>query len=150
MNFFRILLVITLMMIAKISLADNHDQKEELVEQVKEITKEFEDEDEVPLNDPFAGNEGTNTAVGAGVPEEEQEDEMSLYNFKLSGLISGKDHSYISVVSSAGEAITLTLGQYLGKNQFIDLRLTEAIFKKEDGKYLIIDFNNQIREADDY
>ena len=68
----------------------------------------------------------------------------------LSGLISGKDHSYISVVSSAGEAITLTLGQYLGKNQFIDLRLTEAIFKKEDGKYLIIDFNNQIREADDY
>ena len=88
-------------------------------------------------------NEGTNSL--AGIPEEEQEDEMSLYNFKLSGLISGKDHSYISVVSSAGEAITLTLGQFLGKNEFVDLRLTEAIFKKEDGKFLIIDFNNQIR-----
>ena len=99
-------------------------------------------------NDPFAGNEGTSSS--AGIPEDEQEDEMSLYNFKLAGLISGKDHSYISVVSSAGEAITLTLGQYLGKNQFIDLRLTEAIFKKEDGKYLILDFNNQVREADDY
>ena len=149
MNFFRILLVLILMIFPKVSLADNHDQKkEELVEQVKEINKELEDEDEVPLNDPFAGNEGTNSM--AGVPEEEQEDEMSLYNFKLAGLISGKDHSYISVVSSAGEAITLTLGQYLGKNQFIDLRLTEAIFKKEDGKYLILDFNNQIREADDY
>ncbi len=149
MNFFRILLVLILMIFSKVSLADNHDQKkEELVEQVKEITKEIEDEDEVPLNDPFAGNEGTNSM--AGVPEEEQEDEMSLYNFKLAGLISGKDHSYISVVSSAGEAITLTLGQYLGKNQFIDLRLTEAIFKKEDGKFLILDFNNQIREADDY
>ena len=140
MNFFRILLVLILMIFSKVSLADNHDQKkEELVEQVKEITKELEDEDEVPLNDPFAGNEGTNSM--AGVPEEEQEDEMSLYNFKLAGLISGKDHSYISVVSSAGEAITLTLGQYLGKNQFIDLRLTEAIFKKEDGKFLILDFN---------
>ena len=149
MNFFRILLVLILMIFPKVSLADNHDQKnEELEEQVKEITKELEDEDEVPLNDPFAGNEGANSM--AGVPEEEQEDEMSLYNFKLAGLISGKDHSYISVVSSAGEAITLTLGQYLGKNQFIDLRLTEAIFKKEDGKYLILDFNNQIREADDY
>ena len=148
-EFFRILLVLILMIFSKVSLADNHDQKkEELVEQVKEITKELEDEDEVPLNDPFAGNEGTNSM--AGVPEEEQEDEMSLYNFKLAGLISGKDHSYISVVSSAGEAITLTLGQYLGKNQFIDLRLTEAIFKKEDGKFLILDFNNQIREADDY
>ena len=148
MNFFKILLVITLMIFAKTSLADNHDQKEELIEQVKEITKELTDEDEVPLNDPFAGNEGTNSLTS--MPEGEQEDEMSLYNFKLAGIISGKDHSYISVVSSAGEAITLTLGQYLGKNQFIDLRLTEAIFKKEDGKYLILDFNNQIRESDDY
>ena len=148
MNFFKILLVLIMMMFATVSLADNHNQKEELIEQVKEITKELSDEDEVPLNDPFAGNEGTNSMTN--MPEGEQEDEMSLYNFKLAGLISGKDHSYISVVSSAGEAITLTLGQYLGKNQFIDLRLTEAIFKKEDGKYLIIDFNNQIREADDY
>ena len=148
MNFFKILLVLIMMIFAKVSLADNHDQKEELIEQVKEITNELADEDEVPLNDPFAGNEGTNSMTN--MPEGEQEDEMSLYNFKLAGLISGKDHSYISVVSSAGEAITLTLGQYLGKNQFIDLRLTEAIFKKEDGKYLILDFNNQIRETDDY
>ena len=148
MNFFKILLAVILMMISNVSFADNHEQKKELVDQVKEITQELEDEDEVPLNDPFAGNEGTNSL--AGIPEEEQEDEMSLYNFKLSGLISGKDHSYISVVSSAGEAITLTLGQFLGKNEFVDLRLTEAIIKKEDGKFLIIDFNNQIREADEY
>ncbi len=147
MNFFRILLVI-MVMIANISLADNHAKNEELLEQVKEITQGLADEDEVPLNDPFAGNEGTNSL--ASIPDGEQEDEMSLYNFKLAGLISGKDHSYISVVSSAGEAITLTLGQFLGKNKFIDLRLTEAIFKKEDGKFLIIDFNNQIREADEY
>jgi len=147
MNFFRILLVI-MTMVVNVSLADNHEKNEELLEQVKEITKEFADEDEVPLNDPFAGNEGTNSV--ASIPEGEQEDEMSLYNFKLAGLVSGKDHSYISIVSSAGEAMTLTLGQYLGKNKFIDLRLTEAIFEKEDGKFIIIDFNNQIREADEY
>ena len=46
--------------------------------------------------------------------------------------------------------ITLQLGQYIGKNKFVDLRLKEAIFKKEDGKYLILDFNNQITEADEY
>ena len=148
MNFFRVLFVLILIMFANLSLADNHDQKQEILEQVKEITEELASEDEVPLNDPFAGNEGT-TSI-SNIPDGEEEDQMSLYNFKLSGLISGKDHTYISVVSSAGEAITLTLGQYLGKNQFIDLRLTEAIFKKEDGKFLIIDFNNQIREADDY
>ena len=88
MNFFKILLAVILMMISNVSFADNHEQKKELVDQVKEITQELEDEDEVPLNDPFAGNEGTNSL--AGIPEEEQEDEMSLYNFKLSGLISGK------------------------------------------------------------
>ena len=148
MNFFKVILVLIMMIFANLSLADNHDQKQEILEQVKEITSELANEDEVPLNDPFAGNEGT-TSISS-IPDGEQEDQMSLYNFKLSGLISGKDHSYISVVSSAGEAITLTLGQYLGKNQFIDLRLTEAIFKKEDGNFLIIDFNNQIREADDY
>ena len=148
MNFFRILLVLIIMMFANVTLADNHDKKEELVEQVKEITKELADEDEVPLNDPFAGNEGTSST--AGIPEDEQEDEMSLYNFKLAGLISGKDHSYISLVNAGGEVVTLTLGQYLGKIQFVDLRLSEAIFKKEDDTFIMLDFNNQIREANEY
>ena len=86
----------------------------------------------------------------SNIPEDEQDNEMSLYNFKLVGLISGKDHSYISLVNSGGEVMTMTLGQFLGENKLVDLRLTEAIFKKEDGKYMIIDFNNQVREADDY
>jgi hypothetical protein len=75
---------------------------------------------------------------------------MSLYNFKLAGLISGKDHSYISLVNSSGSFINLTLGQNLGKIKLIDLRINEAIFKKEDKSYLIIDFNNQIRESSEY
>ena len=148
MNFFKILLVLIMMIFAKVSLADNHDKKEELIEQVKEITNELADEDEVPLNDPFAGNEGTNSMTN--MPEGEQEDEMSLYNFKLAGLISGKDHSYISLVNAGGEVVTLTLGQYLGKIQFVDLRLSEAIFKKEDDTFIMLDFNNQIREANEY
>ena len=150
MNFSKLLNIILLVLLLSFSnsFADSHDKKEEVLEKAKEIVKDMEEDEEVPLNDPFAGNEGTSSI--SNIPSEEQDNEMSLYNFKLAGLISGKDHSYISVVSSAGEAITLTLGQYLGKNQFIDLRLTEAIFKKEDGKYLILDFNNQIREADDY
>ena len=31
------------------------------------------------------------------------------------------------------------------KIKFVDLRLTEAIFQKEDESYLILDFNNQIK-----
>jgi len=152
MNFFRILFVlIVLLLNASLSVADETTKTtEEIIDQAKEINKQIEEEEEdVPLNDPFAGNEGTSSA-NANIPEEEQQDQFSLYNFKLTGLISGNDHSYISLVDASGENIILTLGQNLGKIKLIDLRLTEAIFQKEDKSYLIIDFNNIVRQADEY
>ena len=155
MIFFKVikLLIISFLLIAFNANADNHDKKKKLVDQVKAINEnieENEDEDEVPLNDPFAGNEGSSSIASNLPADEEDQGAMSLYNFKLVGLISGKDHSYITLVNSAGEIQTLTIGQDLGKIKLIDLRLTEAIFKKDDEKYLIINFNNQIKETDDY
>ena len=150
MSFFRILIFFVFLTLSGFSYSDNHEtQKEEVLNKVEEIAKEIEDEDEVPLNDPFAGNEGNNS-MSSNIPEDEQDNELSLYNFKLAGLISGKDYSYISLVNTAGEVMTITLGQYLGKIQLVDLRLNEAIFKKEDKSFIIIDFNNQIREANEY
>ena len=148
MSFFRIFIILSIILLANKSFADDSAQKQKVLDQTKEITKQFEEDDEVPLNDPFAGNEGTNSMTN--IPEGEAEDVMSIYNFKLVGLISGKDHSYISLVNSGGEVVTLSLGQHLGKIKFIDLRLTEAIFKKEDESYIILDFNNQIRETNEY
>ena len=154
-SFKKIFLITVLILFSGNVLADNHEVSSELVEQAKEITKEIEskseavDEDEVPLNDPFAGNEGMSSST-VNPDTGEERDEMSLYNFKLSGLISGKDESYISLTNTSGDVITLNLNQYLGKIKFIDLRLTEAIFEKEDKSFIIIDFNNQIREADEY
>ena len=78
---------------------------------------------------------------------------MSLYNFKLSGIISGQNNSYISLTNSSGEVLNLTIGQYLGKIKLVDLRLTEAIFEKEkdqEKNFMIIDFNQVIRESDEY
>ena len=147
MNFFKIIFLIIFATFSFVAIADNHDLTETSVDQTVS-SSEMLDEEEVPLNDPFAGNEGQNR--NSNIPEEEQEDEMSLYNFKLAGLISGKNYSYISLVNSGGEVITITIGQFLGKIKFVDLRLTEAIFQKEDESYLILDFNNQIREANEY
>ena len=150
MNFFKILIILVFGFFTfSISYADNHG---EVVEKVKEVIKDLEnnvDDEEVPLNDPFAGNEAS-SSVNMNIPEDEAQDEMSLYNFKLAGLISGKDHSYISLVNSSGEFINLTLGQFLGKIKLVDLRITEAIFEKNDKSYIIRDFNNQIREANEY
>jgi len=111
------ILIIFFMLLAYNANADNHEKKKELVDQVKQITEKIdqseEDEDEVPLNDPFAGNEGSSTMASNLPADEEEQGAMSLYNFKLVGLISGKDHSYITLVNSAGEVQTLTIGQEL-------------------------------------
>ena len=148
MNFFKIFLTLFFLFFLTNSFADNHDK--DISESVKEIVDELQEDEDVPLNDPFAGNEGSTGSLDSSVPDEEKEDVMSLYNFKLAGLISGKDNSYISLVNAGGEVITVTLGQFLGKIKLVDLRLNEAIFEKEDKSFMIIDFNNVIREADEY
>ena len=157
MNFFKILIILFLSFFTFTNIyADDNGgivkKASEVVEDLENKTKktlENVDDEEVPLNDPFAGNEASSSA-NMNIPDGEQEDEMSLYNFKLAGLISGKDHSYISLVNSSGEFVNLTIGQFLGKIKLIDLRITEAIFEKENKAYLIIDFNNQIRETNEY
>ena len=153
MNFFKNFLILLFVFSFSLASADNHDKNVELLKKVKEVTENLEsniiEDEDVPLNDPFAGNEGSNN-TNVDLATGEERDEMSLYNFKLSGIISGKDNSYISLANSSGEVLTLTLGQYLGKIKLIDLRLTEAIFKKEDETYMVIDFNQQIRETDEY
>tara|TARA_B100001013_G_C24540359_1_gene414407 strand:+ start:315 stop:761 length:447 start_codon:yes stop_codon:yes gene_type:complete len=148
MNFFKIFLTLFFLFFLTNSFADNHDK--DISEGIKEIVDELQEDEDVPLNDPFAGNEGSSGSLDTSIPDEEKEDLMSLYNFKLAGLISGKDNSYISLVNAGGEVITVTLGQFLGKIKLVDLRLNEAIFEKEDKSFMIIDFNNVIREADEY
>ena len=84
MNFSKLINIIFLFLLLSFnnSFADSHDKKkEEVLEKAKEIVKDIEEDEEVPLNDPFAGNEGTSSM--SNIPSEEQDNEMSLYNFKI-------------------------------------------------------------------
>ena len=125
MNFFKNFFILLFVFSFSLANADNHDKNVELLKKVKEVTENLEsnviEDEDVPLNDPFAGNEGSNN-TNVDLATGEERDEMSLYNFKLSGIISGKDISYISLANSSGEILTLTLGQYLGEIKLIDLR----------------------------
>ena len=153
MNLIKLITIFIFLLFSNsISIADNHSKKEELNKEVKKITEQLDSlDEEMPLNDPFAGQSSSNNRnTNAQISEEEMQDDMSLYNFKLVGLIAGKSNSYVSLVKSDGEPFSLTIGQYLGKIRLVDLRLSEVIFKKEDGKFIIIDFNNQIRETNVY
>ena len=57
MSFFRVLIILSLMLLANKSFADESTQKQKVLDQTKEIAKQLEEDDEVPLNDPFAGND---------------------------------------------------------------------------------------------
>ena len=149
MNFFKnFIIILFVLLFCNITFADNHDTDSG----TENTNTTVELEEEVPLNDPFAGNEGTTTFSNTttDLEPEELENEMSLYKYKLAGLISGNYESYISLVNASGDVITLSLFQYLGDIKLVDLRLTEAIFQKEDKTFMIIDFNNQIRETNEY
>ena len=171
MNFFKIITLFLLLLFISISsnnvLADSHDVDQNIVEQAKEINQEILEkqaateanisseignEEPLPLNDPFAGDsslEGGSGIISMGQTEDREE--MSLYNFKLVGIISGTYESYVSLVNASGELVTLQLHEELSEGvRLVDMRLNEVIFQKADDTYITINFNNQIKETDEY
>ena len=132
--------------------ADDNDQTKEKQEATTNTTSITKDgEEPLPLNDPFAGDESLSggTAVVTGSAEEIEA--MSLYRFKLVGIIGGLHEKYVSLVNAAGEVMTLGLHEELSAGiKFVDLRNREAIFEKDDNTYLIINFKNQIKEVNEY
>ena len=170
MNFFKTIILLSLFFITmQSSFADSHDKKnivdqaKDLANKAKEIqakneqnikdaTEKDATEEEVPLNDPFAGNAATSSGdLIAFDNDSEDQKKLTLNNFKLVGIISGKFESYVSLADSSGKVITIQLNEELEEGlRFVDLRLTEAIFEKEGGKYMVIDFKNKVREVDEY
>ena len=111
-------------------------------------------EEPLPLNDPFAGNSSLGSGSGTSIISTGQtgeREEMSLYNFKLVGIISGSYESYISLVNASGEIITLQLHEELSDGvKLVDMTLNEAVFQKADDTYMTIDFTNKIKETDEF
>ena len=166
MNFFKILILLTLFFSAiQNSFADSHDKKN-ILDQAKDFTNQANEtlakkkqnikdeigEEEVPLNDPFAGNASTSSGDLITFDDDpENQKKLALNNFKLVGIISGKFESYVSLADSSGKVVTIQLNDELEEGlRFVDLRLTEAIFEKEGGKFMVIDFKNKVREVDEY
>ena len=109
-------------------------------------------EEPLPLNDPFAGNSSLGSGSGTSIISTGQtgdREEMSLYNFKLVGVISGSFESYVSLVNASGEIITLQLHEELSDGvKLVDMTLNEAVFQKADDTYITINFKNKIKETD--
>ena len=122
--------------------ADTHDTN---------ASSEINEEEELPLNDPFAGDESLSSGTNLVSGSEEEREAMSLYKFKLVGIILGKYDSYVTLVDASGETLSLTLHEELSAGvKLVDLKVNEAIFEKDDNTYLSINFKNQIKEMNEY
>ena len=124
------------------TLADTHDTN---------ASAETSEEEALPLNDPFAGDESLSSGTNIISGSEEEREAMSLYKFKLVGIILGKYDSYVTLVDASGETLSLTLHEELSAGvKLVDLKVNEAIFEKEDQTYMSINFKNQIKEMNEY
>ena len=124
------------------TLADTHDTN---------ASAETSEEEALPLNDPFAGDESLSSGTNIISGSEEEREAMSLYKFKLVGIIEGEHEAYVTLVDASGETLSLTLHEELSAGvKLIDLRINEAIFEKDDNTYISINFNNQIKEMNEY
>ena len=149
MNLVKIIILVLILGFGnfKILYAENHDTTKESTE----TTSETETEEDVPLNDPFAGNAGLSETLDLDNTTNKTETRSILYDYKLVGVTSGSLQSYVSLVDAGGQVITLEMFEELSVGlQLVDMNHREAVFQRSDGKYLIINFKNQIVERDDH
>ena len=163
MNFFKVIILTFIsLLLASNVFGDNHDTTEkELLEKAKEINQKVKldqadkakatPEEPLPLNDPFAGDEslgqgGASVSLVSGSSEDVKK--ASLYNFKLIGIMTGEYESYVSLINSSGEIITLQMNEELSPGiKLIALQPEKAVFEKGIDSYLHINFKNQIKET---
>ena len=164
MNFFKIVtLLIFTLFLSTHSFADSHDSEQDIIEKAKEINKkikqqqaekqanissEISNEEPLPLNDPFVGDSSLTggTQILTNNPEE-LDNQMSLYKFKLVGVMTSEDDKgFVSLVDENGEVVNLSLFEELSPGvQLVGLNNKEAVFTNNEN-LLVINFKNQIIE----
>lgn len=165
MNFFKVIFISLLFIYtSNVSMADSHDNEQNIIEKAKEINQkvkenqantqanissEINNEEPLPLNDPFVGDSslsGGNT-MSLGDSQEAQ-NEMSLYKFKLVGVMSAEQNQgFVSLINAAGDIITIRMFEELSPGvKLVAVNNKEAVFEKNSESLLVINFKNQISE----
>ena len=164
MNFFKIFLGLIYLIFLSSAYADNHDGSQNIVEKAKEINQKIKKEQAIkstnnqnalgkeeplPLNDPFVGD-GSLSGKGAMkliASTEEERRKLSIFNFKLVGVIGSEDNLFASLVDEDGEILTLGIYEELSPGiKLVSINTKEIIFER-DGKSLVsINFKNQVVE----
>ena len=85
--------------------------------------------------------------MSLGDPKEAQ-NEMSLYKFKLVGVMSAEQNQgFVSLINAAGDIITIRMFEELSPGvKLVAVNNKEAVFEKNSESLLVINFKNQISE----
>ena len=162
MKLFTILILIfTFIFGVSAVVAETEDATKKILEKAKEINQkvklqaansklEVSGEEPLPLNDPFVGDAslGGQGTVSVIASDDTDRQGLSLRNFKLVGIMTGEYESYVSLINSSGEIVTLQMNEELSPGvKLIALNPAKAVFEKGEDSYLVIDFKNVIRET---
>ena len=165
MNFFKIILILLIFSFyLNLAQADSHDKDQNIIEKAKEINKkvkaeeaikssnissEIGNEEPLPLNDPFVGDGslgGGNSIKLIAATDEDRKD-LSVFNYKLVGIVEGDEDMYASLIDQNGEVLTLALFEELTPGvRLIALDTKEIVFEREKDSLVVINFKNQIIE----
>ena len=159
---FRFLTLITffLLLSFKFSYADNHDTENNIIEKAKEINQKVKEkqalqdsasnqEEPLPLNDPFVGDGSLGGGSGIKIIGDSEEDKkkLSVFNYKLLGIIEGDQQMFASLVNEDGNIINVGFFEELSPGvRLIGLNSNEVIFERDEGSLVVINFKNQIIE----
>ena len=165
MIFFRkIMYIICVLFAVTIVNADNHDTEKTIVEKAKEINQKIKKqqalqnsnissevgkEEPLPLNDPFVGDGslGGGSSVKLIADTEEEKKNLSVFNYKLIGVIVGKDEGYASLIDEDGQIINLGFFEELSPGiKLISISQKEVVFERGEDSLVAINFKNQIIE----
>ena len=165
MNFFKIILILLIFSFyLNLAQADSHDKDQNIIEKAKEINKkvkaeeaikssnissEIGNEEPLPLNDPVVGDGslgGGNSIKLIAATDEDRKD-LSVFNYKLVGVVEGDEDMYASLIDENGDVLTLALFEELTPGvRLIALDTKEIVFEREKESLVVINFKNQIIE----
>jgi hypothetical protein len=165
MNFFKIILILLIYSLySNLVQADSHDKDKNIIEKAKEINKkvkaeqaiqsanissEVGNEEPLPLNDPFVGDGslgGGNSIKLIAATDEDRKD-LSVFNYKLVGVVEGDENMFASLIDENGDVLTLALFEELTPGvRLIALDTKEIVFEREKESLVVINFKNQIIE----
>ena len=110
------------------------------------------EEEALPLNDPFVGDGslGGGNSVKLIAGSEEEKRNLSVFNYKLVGVIEGNENMFASMIDENGEILTLNLFEELSPGvRLIALDSKEIVFEREnEDSLVVINFKNQIIERE--